>query len=300
MANNDIQGQVTDGGSGVSGAVVEVSRARSDGSPQTETVKRVTTDSNGNYTIQKHPDWKESNDEWHVSTYYYDSGTGEWKNDESKPAVTANLSPNEYPLITEAAAWYDFQEEDGSFPIEDKTNYGNDLTSGNFDGVGKSINGVQAGDFTGSGKYASGDPFTQGAISSPWEIHMVFREPSNGYDPLMAAGDGDMVVYSDVNFNNNYGFNQTAAIRGGTPDTNPHQISATADATDVLRLDGSTLASGDAGTADINAPVIGASDSGGQGSSGDVVIGEAIFFDRALTSSERDQIENYFTNKWSV
>jgi len=90
MAQDDIQGQVVDAsGDPVEGAIVELTRSYQSSPTTEETVVRTTTDSNGNYIFEIHPDADDSTQEWHVSCYNYD-GTA-YVNSENNPGVTADL-----------------------------------------------------------------------------------------------------------------------------------------------------------------------------------------------------------------
>jgi len=93
MAQDDIQGQVVDGsGSPVSGAIVELTRSYQSNPTSREKVFRTTTDSNGNYIFEGHPDGDGTTQEWHVSAYSHD-GTA-YVNSFNNPGVTAELPSN--------------------------------------------------------------------------------------------------------------------------------------------------------------------------------------------------------------
>lgn len=89
MANSDIQGTVTDqSGNPVQGAVVEVTRAETSGTPEEDTVVRTTTDTYGQYLIDSFPgDVDGQSNEYHVSAYYYDGSN--WLPAVNRPGVTA-------------------------------------------------------------------------------------------------------------------------------------------------------------------------------------------------------------------
>jgi len=90
MAQDDIQGQVVDGsGNPVSGAIVELTRSYQASPTDEQVVRRVTTDSNGNYIFEEHPDGDGTTQEWHVSAYSHD-GTA-YVNSFNNPGVTADL-----------------------------------------------------------------------------------------------------------------------------------------------------------------------------------------------------------------
>jgi len=94
MAQDDIQGQVVDGsGNPVSGAIVELTKSYQSTPVEQQRAVRTTTDSNGNYIFNGHPDSDGTTQEWHVAAYTYD-GTN-YVNSFNNPGVTANLSTNQ-------------------------------------------------------------------------------------------------------------------------------------------------------------------------------------------------------------
>jgi len=104
MAQDDIQGQVVDGsGNPVSGAIVELTKSYQSNPQDEQVVRRVTTDSNGNYIFEEHPDGDGTTQEWHVAAYNYD-GTA-YVNSFNNPGVTADLPSNAIP--DSAIYWWD-------------------------------------------------------------------------------------------------------------------------------------------------------------------------------------------------
>src|SRR6056297_3578794 len=96
MAQDDIQGQVVDGsGNPVSGAIVELTKSYQSSPLDEQVVRRTTTDSNGNYIFEGHPDGDGTTQEWHVSAYNHD-GTA-YVNSFNNPGVTADLPSNVIP-----------------------------------------------------------------------------------------------------------------------------------------------------------------------------------------------------------
>jgi len=92
MAQDDIQGQVVDGsGNPVSGAIVELTRSYQASPTDEQVVRRTTTDSNGNYIFDYHPDGDGTTQEWHVSAYSHDGS--EYTNSFNNPGVTADVNP---------------------------------------------------------------------------------------------------------------------------------------------------------------------------------------------------------------
>lgn len=91
MAQDDIQGQVVDpSGNPVSGAIVELTKSFESNPVEEQTVLRTTTDSNGNYIFEFHPDGDGTTQDYHVSCYNHD-GTA-YVNSFNNPGVTADLS----------------------------------------------------------------------------------------------------------------------------------------------------------------------------------------------------------------
>lgn len=91
MASDDIQGTVVDSsGTAVEGAVVEVAPASTDGTPDSDKAVVTTTDNNGNYLIENHPEGDGTSQEWHISAYNWDGSS--WINVYTQPGVTAELT----------------------------------------------------------------------------------------------------------------------------------------------------------------------------------------------------------------
>jgi len=96
MAQDDIQGQVVDpSGNPVSGAIVELTRSYESNPVEEQTVLRTTTDSNGNYIFEEHPDGDGTTQDYHVSCYNYD-GTA-YVNSNNNPGVSAALPEFDIP-----------------------------------------------------------------------------------------------------------------------------------------------------------------------------------------------------------
>ena len=85
---------------------------------------------------------------------------------------------------------FDFSEEDGSVPVVDQTNNGNDLDSGSYSGVGVDINGVQAGDFDGNDDGVAGSGHDE--IDTPYHEFAVFvRDTDGGGGGYITSAPGD-------------------------------------------------------------------------------------------------------------
>jgi len=96
MAQDDIQGQVVDpSGNPVSGAIVELTKSFESNPVEEQTVLRTTTDSNGNYIFEFHPDGDGTTQDYHVSCYNHDGSA--YVNSFNNPGVTADLPSNAIP-----------------------------------------------------------------------------------------------------------------------------------------------------------------------------------------------------------
>ena len=136
MAQDDIQGQVVDpSGNPVSGAIVELTKSFESNPVEEQTVLRTTTDSNGNYIFDFHPDGDGTTQDYHVSCYNYD-GTA-YVNSTNNPGVTADLSATPDSGI-EQIGWTDNGDEVSGF------------SQLGFVGGGKNVTNVTAIGFAGN------------------------------------------------------------------------------------------------------------------------------------------------------
>lgn len=109
MGNNDIRGTVTDAqGDPIQGATVSLFLA-----DEASAVRETTTDSNGEYIFDLHPDGTGSSEDWHVAVSYTDAnGT---QNALSKPFVSASLPDFTFPVAaSNLVAWYPFDPSEGA------------------------------------------------------------------------------------------------------------------------------------------------------------------------------------------
>jgi len=115
MTDQDIQGTVTDSnGDPVSGAIVELTKSYQTNPQNEQVVLRTTTDSNGNYVFNYHPDSDETSQEWHVSAYSHDGSS--YLNSFNNPGVTADLRSTAIPdsvVTQDLVAWYTFNDNNG-------------------------------------------------------------------------------------------------------------------------------------------------------------------------------------------
>jgi len=200
------------------------------------------------------------------------------------------------PSIPDSAdlhAHYDFSLEDGSAPVPDQTPNGFDLT-GSYSGIGRSINGVQAGEFSNDSLSVS---FT--AESQPNTIAMVakldfvgeleFFDGGSSFNLIRAENDGPF-------FNLEAG-SGAEGLDGASADTNVHVFVALFDGTNsLLRIDGSQF-SGDAGSNSLDGVTLGSRNGGGFNHDG--LIGECLVYTQDKSSIFSD-IENYLGSKWGI
>jgi len=109
MTDSDIRGTVTDAqGDPIQGATVSLFLA-----DQASAVRETTTDSNGEYIFDLHPDGTGSSEDWHVAVSYTDAnGT---QNALSKPFVSASLPDFTFPVAaSNLVAWYPFDPSEGA------------------------------------------------------------------------------------------------------------------------------------------------------------------------------------------
>ena len=170
--------------------------------------------------------------------------------------------------------------------VEDQA--GSADATGTFDSF-DTINGIQAGYWPNPGGFTANIPdFTDNRI-----IAAVFQTdlPSSQHS---IYGDDAMVLRIN---NSNYFLFQGSALNGGTADTNPHISVVQLDATDILRIDGTQVISGNAGTANIDDITFGAQanlDNHLEGRIGEILIYELSSAPSFAT------IENYLASKWGI
>jgi len=112
MANSDIRGQVLDeDGNPVQGATVYLFKQNNPNS-----IKTITTDSNGEYVFQNHPDGDGTETEWFVASFY-EEADGDIFNTLSKPKVFSTLEPSIPSTVVE------------NFEDNDISNYSGDVGS---------------------------------------------------------------------------------------------------------------------------------------------------------------------------
>jgi len=158
-------------------------------------------------------------------------------------------------ILDSAVAQYDFREEDGSLPITDQTGNGNSINSGSYTGVGRSINGQQAGEFNGNDDQVSG---TFGStINQRW---VIFTVSVHDVTSDMSLGGSEDNTAEFFQFSNqrrmNLGSNTIGSpnvVSTGTPVL----LTWIGDSTGIIRRNGSEIVSGSSGSASLNGVKIG-------------------------------------------
>lgn len=101
------------------------------------------------------------------------------------------------------------------------------------------------------------------------------------------ADTGDLTIFSG-----------TSVTSSTASDTNPHIYEAEFDTTDVLRLDGADIVSGDAGSQALDTVRIGANCNLGE--FGDQRYGELLVYNRSLSAFEESNVRSYLSDKWGI
>jgi len=193
---------------------------------------------------------------------------------------------------------YDFSANGGSLPVADQSDNNRDLVNGSFSGVGVSINGVQAGDFDGTDDEI--DTGSLSSLSTPHHVFIVIEQRDAGSSVQTcyndASGSGDNQIADDGA--GSYVINNGLTLRGGSPDNNPHILAILFDgANSEIRVDGSQVASGDAGTLSLDGIALG--NRPGQSQHIDAKIGEVLTYNQDKSANITD-IESYLSDKWGI
>lgn len=126
------------------------------------------------------------------------------------------------------------------------------------------------------------------AASSRYNIH-VGNSPTSGQTGglLYITSGGDWAIFSG------------SSLSDGPADTNAHVFSQAYDgASSALYVDGSSVATGDAGTRGLTNFRVG--DGIANSNPFDGYLFEIMVYNRSLTSSERNDVESYLGDKWGV
>jgi len=290
MAQDDIQGQVVDGsGNPVSGAIVELTRSYQSSPQDEQVVRRVTTDSNGNYIFEEHPDGDGTTQEWHVSAYSHD-GTA-YVNSFNNPGVTADLP--EFAIPDSGVSRWEFEQN------------ANDSWNGN-DGTEQSD--VQYSTTAQVGSYSLDldtttdyvdTPVT--SIQTPFSITLwVNLRSTSGVNSakgcmwsMYSGGNNDVYLWpsSDFTFVDD---TSTGVSSGVNPSTNMwyHVACVRGDADARIYVDGNRegSASASANTFDANSFQFGRFGDGSRNMDG--LLDDARYYDKALSDTEVSNLYN--------
>jgi len=290
MAQDDIQGQVVDGsGNPVSGAIVELTLSYQASPTDEQVVRRVTTDSNGNYIFDYHPDGDGTTQEWHVSAYSHD-GTA-YVNSFNNPGVTAELPSNAIPDSVE----YQFSASsvsDGS----DWTSEGGGLTL-SANGTPTVISDGKNGEPVVRYDTADWHGAASVSIPQPFGLVVVYRPRATGQNSSRGVGDdsGDRAFLDHDGAGSAY---QTFAESPGyfgsvSTDTNYHIHAGYFDgANSENRVDGATDGTADVGSISLDSLQITSSDT-------DIDVAEFWVLSNT-TLSDVQESESHLNNKYAV
>jgi len=190
MAQDDIQGQVVDGaGNPVDGAIVELTKSYQSSPLNEQVVRRTTTDANGNYIFEFHPDGDGTTQEWHVSAYNHDGTT--YVNSFNNPGVTADLRSNAIP---DSGLLHEWTISEGSGTTVEDSAGSNDLSvSGATWEAGSNFYDGQGLDHDGNDDESIGSYVTEVASGNPFTVFLSTRVdsiPSNGFGIYLTNTSG--------------------------------------------------------------------------------------------------------------
>lgn len=198
-------------------------------------------------------------------------------------------------------ARYDWTQEDGSTPITDQTGNGYDL-SGQYSGVGRSINNNQAGEFDGAN-----DSLSQSSqiANTPVSVYIVFLEdtiPSKGFTGFVDSSDeatGKCLIGGRTSPDD------TSIVNGSFIDmelrdtATPHIAGGAFDGDNSVGMyDGSEF-TGDTGSRTPDGLTVG-NQGADSGDYLDGLIGEILYYGVKHDASTRTDVQNYLSDKWGV
>jgi len=205
----------------------------------------------------------------------------------------------EIPDEQNLEAAYDFSVEDGNLPVVDQSGNGYDLDTGGYSGVGRTINGVQAGDFDGTDDYLAGAVFDS-TISQPNTVYAMYELDDTGERHLWdSEGSSERHVF----YASSTDWNTFAGLQPlDVPNTDSGLVTATFDGSNsIVRQNGSQTASGDPGSDGMGAVSLGRrppANGGNRYYNG--TIGEVLVYNVLHDSSTISDVETYLANKWGI
>lgn len=219
-------------------------------------------------------------------------------------------------MISGLYAWYDFADLStitlGTPPdvssVSDKSGNSRTVSQGTAslrpNSETRTINGLNVLDFDGTDDHLITNlNLTQ---AQPFTIFAVFATD------IATPSVADDVVYGLDTSGPQFGpatttdwfiWAGTAAIKGGTPDTNAHTSSAVFNgASSQLWVDGTSIVTGNPGTLGLSTGEIGIGryEAGAADQSFNGVIGEVIAYAAALSTTNRQRVEGYLKQKWAT
>jgi len=209
------------------------------------------------------------------------------------------FSGNAIPDKQDLYVRYDFRQEDGTTPVTDQSGNGRDLDTGSYTGVGRSINGNQAGNF--DGDIIEGDFSTN--ISAPWTIFAVGEFDDTSPQSYITSK-------KDVNLGNGIGCNNDhwqiayagnfSRSNNNSTNLNPNDFTfyaAPSGGTATLSVNGTQVESVGGADETLGSMVLG--DRGTTGAPLDGAIGAVLVYNGDKRSIE-SQVRNYFAKEWGL
>jgi hypothetical protein len=136
-------------------------------------------------------------------------------------------------------------------------------------------------------------------LAQPLHIFLAFRLETASQDGYYLDGDTNRVTLLTQDPEDDYGLNAGTRLTGGSTDTDPHiQTALPNGASSTNRLDGTQIASGDAGANNLTDLRVGSAI--GNQLHAHISIGEILIYDTELSDADRNDVESYLSDKWGV
>jgi len=151
-------------------------------------------------------------------------------------------------------------------------------------------------------RYDGADDFHRvsfSTVSQPFQHFVVYKHRSNTINRWLIDGASTPAFYYETDGSNRREMFAGSAIKGSDDDTNPHILTTRFDgASSSFRIDGTTDASGNAGSNGLDGLTVGARNT--NANHGDYDVGEILVFFSALSTSDRDAVESFLADKWGI